>query len=110
LRNGYETAKINYGKIGIGAMKKIGGDFHFLFNVNIPLGMEDLVRKNQSGSVITYSEISNFIFGVEPTQSFYFMTRSKFGFYLGAGLYERFFKSEVYKSDIGLKIEAGLKF
>ncbi|HOY48646.1 MAG TPA: hypothetical protein PL185_13750 [Flavobacteriales bacterium] len=110
LRNGYETAKLNYGKIGLGAMKKIGGDFHFLFNVNIPLGVEELVRKNQVGSAITYTETTNFIYGVEPTQSFYFMTRSRIGFYLGAGLYERFFKSEVYKSDLGLKIEAGLKF
>ncbi len=108
VRAGYEKATLNYGKIGVGAMRKIGDDFHFVFNMNIPLGFEELEKFNPLAQTTTVT--NRFIFGFEPTQSFYFITRSRVGFYLGAGIYERFLSSKVYKNDIGLKIEAGLKF
>jgi hypothetical protein len=70
-------------------------------------GPEELTRNNPNG---TTTISSGFSFGGEASQSFYFISRGKIGFFLGAGIYERFLTSKVYKTDIGLKIEGGIKF
>ncbi|MFM2284750.1 MAG: hypothetical protein RLZZ543_247 [Bacteroidota bacterium] len=108
LRAGYRTAQLTYGKIGVGGMRKIGEDFHFFLNFNVPIGQEELTIVDDAAQTSTINY--RLVLGLEPTQSFYFISRSKVGFFLGAGLYERFLSSKVYKFDIGLKIEGGFKF
>jgi hypothetical protein len=112
IRAGYQKINLNYVKVGIGAMKKIGEDFHFLFNANVPFGIEELEKENldADGNKISTTVSDRLVFGFEPSQSFYFISRSRVGFFLGAGIYERFLSSKIYKNDIGFKIEAGLKF
>ena len=109
-RAGYnEKANLlyTYGKVGTGVIRKLGEDFHFLFGINALGGPEELTRDNPDGTIT----ISNgFSFGGEASQSFYFISRGKIGFFLGAGVYERVLTSKVYKTDIGLKIEGGIKF
>jgi hypothetical protein len=107
--NYYDKAQLRftYGKVGGGLIRKLGEDFHFLFGVSAIGGPEELTRNNLDG---TTTISSGFSFGGEASQSFYFISRGKVGFFLGAGVYERFLTSKVYKTDIGLKIEAGIKF
>jgi hypothetical protein len=110
VRAGYNE-KVNllytYGKVGTGVIRKLGEDFHFLFGLNAIGGPEELTRNNEDG---TTTISSGFAFGGEASQSFYFISRGKVGFFLGAGVYERVLTSKIYKTDIGLKIEAGIKF
>jgi hypothetical protein len=107
IRKGYTSADLNYGKIGAGVMRRIGEDFHFAFNALVPIGTEKLTQNLTTGSIL---ETNNIVFGFEPQQCFYFMTKSKVSLVLGAGIYERFTTSKVYNFDIGLRIEAGIKF
>lgn len=108
-RKGFDSFELNYGKIGVGAMRKLGEGFHFAFNALVPLGFEKLTNSN---GIITSSvtESNNIIIGIEPQQCFYFITKSKVSLVVGAGIYERFTTSEVYNFDIGLRIEVGIKF
>jgi len=99
--------RFTYGKVGSGVIRKLGEDFHILLGVSAMGGPEELTRNNLDG---TTTISSRFSFGGEVNQSFYFISRGKVGFFLGAGVYERFLTSKVYKIDIGLKIEGGIKF
>ena len=99
--------KFTYLKVGSGAIKKLGEDFNFFFGLSAIGTYETLQRNNPDGTV---TESTGLVFGAEASQNFYFISRGKFGFFLGAGVYERFLSSQVYKTDIGLRIEAGLKF
>jgi len=107
IRKGYNSLDLNYGKIGVGLMRRIGEDFHFAFNALVPIGAEKLTKRLETGSVL---ETNNIILGLEPQQCFYFMTKSKVSLVLGAGIFERFTTSKVYNFDIGLRIEVGIKF
>lgn len=109
-REGFdEKAQIRftYLKVGSGAIKKLGEDFNFFFGLNALGTFETLQRNNLDGTI---TEISGLVFGAEASQNFYFISRNRFGFFLGAGVYQRFLSSQVYKSDVGLRIEAGIKF
>lgn len=110
VRAGYDekfNLRFTYFKIGSGGIKKLGEDFHFIFGINAIGGIEEL-NKNNEDQTNTIS--SALVFGGEASQSFYFISRGKLGFFLGAGIYERLLSSPVYRNDIGLKIEAGIKF
>lgn len=111
VRAGFDekaNIKFNYGKVGSGVIRRLGEEFHFLFGLNVMGGPEELTRINLNDNTSTIS--TSFIVGGEASQSFYFISRGRVGFFLGAGLYERYFSSQVYKADIGLRIEAGVKF
>ncbi|MEX1189620.1 MAG: hypothetical protein WED33_10205 [Bacteroidia bacterium] len=111
VRAGYDdkfNLRFTYFKLGSGGIKRLGEDFHFVFGINAIGGREELLTIDQINNTTTIS--SGLVFGGEASQSFYFISRSKLGFFLGAGLYERLLSSPVYRNDIGLKIEAGLKF
>jgi hypothetical protein len=107
IRKGYSKINLNYGKIGIGLMRRLGEDFHFSFNALVPIGYENLTQSLSNQSSL---ETGRFIIGLEPQQCFYFITKSKVGLILGAGIFERFISSKVYNFDVGLRIEAGIKF
>ncbi|MCB0819886.1 MAG: hypothetical protein KDC13_04635 [Bacteroidetes bacterium] len=110
VRAGYNEKyqlRFSYAKIGSGAIKKLGEDFNFFLGLSAIGTYEKLQRNNLDGTI---TESSGIVFGGEASQNFYFMSRGKLGFFLGAGVYERILNSDVYKSDIGLKIEAGIKF
>jgi hypothetical protein len=109
-RAGYDeknNIRFSYFKLGSGGIKKLGEDFNFVFGINAVGGSEELLRINNDETTTTSTSI---VFGGEASQSFYFISRSRFGFFLGAGIYERILSSDVYKNDIGLRIEAGFKF
>jgi hypothetical protein len=110
LRKGYTSLNLNYGKIGVGLMRRIGEEFHFAFNTLVPIGFEKLTKTNENGPSGSVIESNGFVLGIEPQQCFYFITKSKVSLVLGAGIYERFTNSKVYNLDIGLRIEAGIKF
>lgn len=110
VRTGFDekfNLRFTYFKVGSGGIKKLGEDFHFIFGINALGGLEELNRNNEDQTSTVSSSI---VFGGEASQSFYFISRGKMGFFLGAGIYERLLSSQVYRNDIGLRIEAGIKF
>ncbi len=79
-------------------------DFLFLnLGVQLIVGEEEL---QDSGG----KESNRSLFGISPSQGFYFIPESKAGLALGISVYEKLMSSKVYKNDIGVKLELGIKF
>lgn len=102
---GYQEAQFSYYMPGLSAFKKLNknGNLYSNFTFMIPLGSEKLTD-------FRGEESTHFIIGLAPTQGLYFIPKSKFGITFGLGIYERLLTSKVYKSDIGIKAEMGIKF
>jgi len=98
----FQSAKLSYYLPGICAFKKLDNYFWFNLGLQMPIGSEILTHYNGN-------KTSNFILGLAPMQGFYFIPKST-GITFGIGLYEKILISEVYKSDLGLKVEIGTKF
>jgi hypothetical protein len=99
----FQSAKLNYYMAGISAFKKINDYFWLNLGLQLPIGSEELT--DFSGH-----KTDNFIIGIAPTQGIYLISKSKVGIILSLGLYEKLITSEVYKIDIGIKAEIGIKF
>ncbi len=102
---GYSQAQFSYYMPGISAFNKLNekGNLMANFTFMIPVGSEKLT--DYSGR-----ESTHFVIGLAPTQGIYFVPESNFGITFGIGVYEKLMTSKVYKSDIGIKFEFGLKF
>lgn len=99
----FQSAKLNYYTFGFNALKKLNDYFWFNLGLDVPIGSEILT--DFSGNVT-----NNFIIGIAPKQGIYFIPKSLFGIIFSIGVFEEILSSEVYKNDIGLKAEIGLKF
>lgn len=101
--SGYNYANISYLNAGISPFYKMN-DFLFLnLGVQLIVGEEEL---QDSGG----KESNRSLFGISPSQGFYFIPESKAGLALGISVYEKLMSSKVYKNDIGVKLELGIKF
>ena len=101
--SGYNYANISYLNAGISPFYKMN-DFLFLnLGVQLIVGEEEL---QDSGG----KESNRSLFGISPSQGFYFIPQSKAGLALGISVYEKLMSSKVYKNDIGVKLELGIKF
>lgn len=92
---------------------------YFMFGISPFYKLNDYIFLNLSGQFLFGSETlgsyyedekTNSIFGFLPSQGIYFVPKSKVGITVGLGIYEKFLTSEVYKNDIGLRLEVGIKF
>ena len=99
----YQSVNMSYFLAGISPFYKINDNLFLNLGVNIMLGEEELI--DFSGK-----ETSHTFFGFSPTQGISFIPKSKVGLTFGISVYEKLLSSEVYKSDIGLKLELGIKF
>lgn len=98
----FQSAKLNYCLPGIIAFKKLNDYLWLNIGLQIPIGSETLIDFSGNKTI-------NFLIGLAPTQGFYFIPKSA-GFIFGVGLYEKLLSSEVYQSDIGFKVEIGIRF
>ena len=99
----YQSVTMNYFQAGISPFYKLN-DYLFL-NLGINLIFGEELLTNYSGQ-----ESSNTFWGLSPSQGIYFIPKSNFGIIIGASIYEKLLSSEVYKNDLGLKLEIGIKF
>jgi len=102
-QSGYQAGKLNYWMAGICPFKKLNDYFYANLGLQLLMGNEQLVDFNNY-------ESTNFVFGIVPTQGIYFIPQSSFGITFGLGLYEKLLTSEIYKNDVGIKFEIGIKF
>jgi len=99
----YQSVNMIYFLAGISPFHKLNDNFFLNLGVNIIFGEEKL--KDFYGT-----ESSNTFFGFSPSQGIYYIPKSKFGLILSISVYEKILSSEIYKNDIGLKLEIGIKF
>ena len=99
----YLSVNMSYFNAGISPFYKLSDCFFLNLGINLIFGEEALT--DYSGR-----EESNSFWGLSPSQGIYFIPKSNVGIVLGASLYEKVLSSEVYKNDIGLKLELGIKF
>ncbi len=99
----YYSAEMNYFNLGLCPFYHYDEIVYFSLGVNLIFGNEKLV--DWSGHEIR----KNFV-GLSPTQGVYFISKSKSGIVFGISLYEKILSSKVYKEDIGLKFDFGIKF
>lgn len=102
-RSGYSYLKMSYMSAGISPFYKLNENVFLNLGAQLLFGEEEL--QDFSGRVSSHT-----IVGIAPSQGIYFMPRSKFGFVAGISVYEKLLSSKVYKNDIGVKFEIGLKF
>ncbi|MBN1184085.1 MAG: hypothetical protein JXB49_17455 [Bacteroidales bacterium] len=99
----YQSVNMSYFMAGISPFYKLNDNFFLNLGANIIFGEETLTEFNAS-------ESSNTFFGFSPSQGLYFIPKSKVGITLGLSVYEKLLSSKVYKNDIGIKLEIGIKF
>lgn len=102
-RSGYNYLDISYLGAGISPFYKINDLLFLNLGVQLLYGEEEL--QDARGSVDSRS-----IFGITPSQGIYFIPKSGVGIMVGVSVYEKLLSSKVYKSDLGLKFELGIKF
>jgi hypothetical protein len=102
-KSGYTYASMSYFNAGISPFYQLN-EF-FLMNLGAQLVFGDEELQDARGS-----ESSHSFFGIAPSQGIYFISKTKVGITLGISVYEKLLSSKVYKSDVGLKLEMGIKF
>jgi len=99
----YQSVNMSYYLVGISPFRKLNDHIFLNLGLQLILGAEDLI--DYYGSQSTHS-----IFGIAPSQGIYLIPKSNFGITIGLGIYEKILNSNVYKNDLGIKIEIGVKF
>jgi hypothetical protein len=102
-RFNYRSVSMSYFSLGVKPFYRLN-DFFFLNpGITLTIGNEELTDFHGR-------ENSRTFFGITPSQGIYFIPESRFGITLGLSVYEKLLSSEVYRSDLGLRLEFGLKF
>jgi len=99
----YQSVNMSYYLVGISPFRKLNDHIFLNLGLQLIVGTEDLMDSYGSQSV-------NSLFGFAPSQGIYFIPKSDFGLTIGLGIYEKILNSRVYKNDLGVKIEIGVKF
>jgi hypothetical protein len=99
----YQSVAMSYFLIGISPFYRLSDNFFLNLGINMVIGNENL--KDFYGK-----ESSNTFFGIAPSQGIYFIPKSKWGITMGLSVYEKALSSKVYKNDLGVKLEIGIKF
>jgi hypothetical protein len=98
----YEKVEMRYWMPGFTALRRLSNNFYVHLGLLIPIGSETLTSRFGD-------EEKNSFWGVAASQGLYFIPESPFGITFGVAIYERFLTSEVYREDIGVKLEIGIK-
>ncbi len=104
LESGYYEASIGYALIGISPFYKLNDVFLLKLGANIMIGSERL------SSRCACTPDTKSVWGIATEQGVYFVPKSRFGITVGVGIYEKLLTSKVYKNDLGVRLELGIKF
>lgn len=99
----YQSISMSYYLAGISPFYKLNDNFFLSLGVNVIYGDESLIDSYGT-------ESSNILIGLSPSQGIYFIPKSNTGITIGFSIYEKVLTSKVYKNDLGLKLEIGVKF
>lgn len=88
---------------GISMAKRLKKTMYLKFEFLIPINLA-------SSDLESKKEIEDYFLGVAMSQGVLFIPESKFGLTFGVAIFERLLNSEVYKNDIGIQLEIGIKF
>ena len=88
---------------GISAAKRLKETIYLKFAFLIPFNLA-------SSDLDSQNEIKEYLLGVAMSQGVLFIPESKFGLTFGVAIFERLLNSEVYRNDIGIQLEVGIKF
>jgi hypothetical protein len=104
IRDGFAVAEMSYIMPGFMAFRQLSGPVHLGLSLMVPIGEESLVS-------LTNGQITERSFmGVNAGQGFYVLPTNKVGLSLGLRFVQWFTNSRIYNFDLGLRLEAGLKF
>jgi len=99
----YYSVNMSYLLAGISPFYKLDKNIYLSLGAQIIYGQEELQ------DLYGKETISSF-WGLAPSQGIYFISESDFGLIVGLSAYEKILSSKVYKNDIGIKLELGIKF
>lgn len=102
-QSNYQSANMSFLLAGISPFYKLNDYFFVKLGINLIIGDEKLID-------FYGREKSNNFYGISPTQGIYYVPNSKYGITFGLSIYEKILSSEVYKNDLGIKLEFGVKF
>jgi len=88
---------------GISTAKRLKKTMYLKFEFLIPINLA-------SSEVESKKEIEDYLLGVAMSQGIIFIPQSRLGLTFGVAIFERWLNSDVYRNDIGIQLEAGIKF
>jgi hypothetical protein len=101
LKSDYITFSSRYFSIGRNGFKHFKKDFYFNLMLNVGLGNEKLTD-------FSFQETNRFLAGLETSQGLLYIPKSKFGFALGLGVFEKLSTSKIYSFDFGIVFSLGI--
>lgn len=99
----YKSIQMNYYMVGVSPLIRLSDYFWLNLGFNFVAGTESLAH-------YWNDEIHHTFVGITASQGIYLIPASKSGIVLSIGIYEKGHTSKVYKKDLGLKLEAGIRF
>jgi hypothetical protein len=99
----YRSVSMSYYSLGLRPFYRLNDVFYFNPGIILTVGNEELTD-------FFGRENSRTFFGITPSQGIFFIPESRFGITLGLSVYQKLLSSEVYRNDLGLRLEFGFKF
>jgi hypothetical protein len=100
---GYQGVSMSYYQAGISPIRKLNNYVYLNLGANLLYGTEYLVSNS-------YNESELSLFGLSTLQGLLIFPPSKFGFCIGLSVYQKLMTSQVYRYDLGVKLDVGIKF
>lgn len=107
LKDGYKDWSQHLTYLGLTGFRNIGGDFYFSLGGHIPLGWE---RYRYDYETDSDRRRFHLMTGLSFEERLFYMSPKRVGLVLGLGTYQRLMTSKLYKMDLGLTFEVGIKF
>jgi hypothetical protein len=94
---------MKYYPAGISTIRKLNNDVYLNLGAYLLYGSEYLVSDNYDESYLS-------LFGLSALQGLLIFPPSRFGLCVGLSIYQKFLTSPVYRNDLGIKLDVGIKF
>ncbi|MEA4974421.1 MAG: hypothetical protein VB046_01655 [Paludibacter sp.] len=102
-QSGYAGISMLYYQAGISPIRKLNDYFFLNLGANLIYGFEKLITSN-------YHQTESTLFGIATQQGLLIIPKSRFGICLGISVYQKLMTSKVYRNDLGIKFDVGIKF
>lgn len=109
LRDGYnaDSWKKYILDLGLSGFRNLKDDFYLSLGLQLPIGWE---RYRYDYETTADRKHTHMLVGLGFEERVFYMTPNKSGLILGVGCYQRLMSSKLYRFDVGLTFEVGIKF
>lgn len=109
LRDGYDADswKKYVLDLGLSGFRNLKDDFYLSMGLQLPIGWE---RYRYDTETTADRKHTHMLVGLGFEERVFYMTPNKTGLILGVGCYQRLMSSKLYRFDVGLTFEVGIKF